>query len=188
MTTPGEDTQSGAQHHPEDHGRREEIETTGDEDTTDEDYAVSGEHRRTERCPPEVERLHEATSQHQEHDHQPHVGGVEQVLPPPPDEVLGGHREPGHRGVVLPSTPRPVVAGHHFDQTKDQRHTAPGQHPTGRPHQLASLTQRHQHVDQRRHQDGAEDLGERHLKSEGGDPDGVDREDDGGGVEPRVAD
>src|SRR5690606_9867384 len=103
------------------------------------------------------------------------------------DQMLRENRGAGDDGVDVPAPPVPEVVGVHVGEPQDQADTAAGEHAARRPHELSGLAERDHHVDHRRGEDRDEDVEHRHPKTQGGDPDGVDGEDRGRGVETGVA-
>ena len=76
-----------------------------------------------------------------------------------------------------------VVVGH----AEDERDTAAGEHRAGRPHEGAAGAEGDGHAEDRGGQDRRQDLRDADLEVQADLPEDVDRDDDGGHVQPRIA-
>ena len=130
-----------------------------------EDDGVGGQHPEVERRPPEVERLDDLASQHQEGRHEPHVRRVEDVGPSIADPVLGEQGQGGDPGEQVPAVQRPVFSALLTNDAKNQGDTAAGEHGACRPNDLLGLTKGERHLDDGAGEDGGEDLGIETRKS-----------------------
>ena len=158
-----------------------------DQEAAHEDDRVGGEHPRVQRRPPEVERFDARLAEHDERDHQPDVRRVEDVRAAVADDVLRQEGERGDGGEHVPGVGGPRLVGRCPRDPQDQRHAAPGQHRARRPHERPGPPERDRHLDHRAAEDGGEDLRHADLEAEPELSEDVDRDDDRGDVQARVA-
>ena len=97
-----EEPDTGREGDPEGRGSGEEAEAPGDQQPAHEDDGVGRDHPAVQRRPPEVERLDPRAAEHDEGDDQPDVRRVEQVGAAVADDVLRQEREGGDAGEHVP--------------------------------------------------------------------------------------
>ena len=165
----------------------EQVQPPGDQQAAAEDDGVGRDHPDVQRRPPEVERLDARAAEHDEGDDQPDVRRVEEVRAAVPDDVLRQQREGGDAREHVPLVGAPGIVGRRPDDAQDERHAAAGQHRARRPDERrgsrkVSATSRTAHV-----RIAARICGTLTWKSQPDLAEDVDRDDDGGDVQPRVA-
>ncbi len=183
----GENPEARCKREPERRCRGEEPEARSDQEPADQDDCVRQDHPGAERRPPEVERLEARAPEHDEHDDEPDVRRVEDVRSPVADQVLRRQRERGDAREHPPGVEAPVVADGSARHPQDQRDAAAGEHRARGPHERVLTPERDRDLHDRARDDGGEDLRHGHVEPQLRLPEHVDRDDDRGDVQARVA-
>ena len=173
---------------PERRREGEEVQPPRDQQPADDDDGVGRDHPDVQRRPPEVERLDPRAAEDDERDDQPDVGRVEHVRTAVADDVLRQEREAGDDREHVPGVRVPRVVRRRPDDAQDEGDAAAGQHRARRPDERAGLPEGQDDLDDRAGQDRREDLRHAHLEVQPDLPEDVDRDDDRGDMQPRIAD
>ena len=183
----GEDGHAGRQRQPEGQAHAEQAQATADEQATGEDHRVRGDHRRTDRRPPEVERLHPLASEQDERADERDVRRVEDVPAADTHEVLGHQAGEPDGDEQVPSVERPVPTLLGPDHPEQQGGARRRLERAGRPHEPARPGQHVGRLGQAAGEDSQDDLRHRQAEPEPTGADRDDREDRDRQVDPGVA-
>ena len=104
-----------------------------------------------------------------------------------PDDVLRQQGQGGDAGEHVPAVGAPRLVGRRPGHPEDECHAAAGEHGAGRPHEGATGPERQRHLEDRAGEDRRQDLRHADAEPETELPEDVDRDDDGGDVQPRIA-
>ena len=165
----------------------DQVESPQDEEATRHDEHECEDERGCQRSPPQREWIRALGTQEEEAEHEPEVGGVEDVPSANPDEVLRQQRDRRRPGEDPPAVHAPPVAVLGSGHAEDEGDAVSRQECARRPHDDALAEERDRDLEDPGDRERDEDLRDRQLEVERDLPEHLERDDHAREVEARVA-
>ncbi len=173
--------------HPEDHCDLEQTETAEDCEPSPDDDRKRQCHPERHRPPPEVQWLGDLGADREKAHDQPEVRRVEDVCPPEANQVLREQPDRSRAGEDPPAVEAPPVAVLGSVDPQNERNAVAGDERARRPHDHAVAEERDRELEQACGSDRDQNLRDREVEPERDLPENVQRDDDRGEVQPRIA-
>ena len=150
--------------------------------------AIASASERRHRPPPELEWIGPLRAEQQEAQHEPEVRGVEDVVAPELDQVLGQQRDGGGAREDPPAVHAPPVAVLGPRHAEDEGDAVSREQRARRPEDHVLAPEGDSHLEHCAGEQRDEDLGDREPEVERDLPEHLQRDDHGREVQSRVAD